>query len=98
MCRGRQATHCQHDDCYNYFYIRTIRSRKMKNIPVPIITFLVAQLGGAIWWGAQIDHKVRLVEENRRYIQEVVIPSYEICDSWNNPHYNNWLKAGGWKD
>ena len=26
----------------------------MKNIPVPIITFLVAQLGGAIWWGAQI--------------------------------------------
>ena len=69
-----------------------------ENIPVPIITFLVAQLGGAIWWGAQIDHKVKLVEENRRYIQEVVIPSYEISDNWDNPHYNNWLKAGGWKD
>ncbi len=52
----------------------------------------------AVWWGAQIDAKVKLVEENRRYIQEVVIPSYEISDSWNNPHYNNWLKAGGWKD
>ena len=47
---------------------------------------------------AGIDAKVKLVEENRRYIQEVVIPSYEISDSWDNPHYNNWLKAGGWKD
>ena len=37
----------------------------MKNIPIPVITFLVVQLGGAIWWGAQIDHKVKLVEENR---------------------------------
>ena len=36
----------------------------MKNIPVPVITFLVAQLGGAIWWGAQIDAKVKLVGEN----------------------------------
>ena len=70
----------------------------MKNIPIPVLTFLAAQLGAAVWWGAQIDHKVRLVEENRRYIQEVVIPSYEISDNWNNPHYNNWLKAGGWKD
>ncbi len=47
---------------------------------------------------AQIDAKVKLVEENRRYIQEVVIPSYEINDNWDNPHYNNWVKAGGWKD
>ena len=41
----------------------------MKNIPIPVLTFLAVQLGGAIWWGAQIDHKVKLVEENRRYIQ-----------------------------
>ena len=70
----------------------------MKNIPIPVLTFLAVQLGGAIWWGAQIDNKVKLVEENRRYIQEVVIQSYEISDNWDNPHYNNWLKAGGWKD
>ena len=70
----------------------------MKNIPIPILTFLAVQLGGAIWWGAQIDYKVRLVEENRGYIQEVVIPSYEIGDNWNNPHHNNWLKSGGWKN
>ena len=54
----------------------------MKSIPIPVITFLVAQLGAAIWWGAQIDAKVKLVEENRRYLAEVVIPSYEIGDNW----------------
>ena len=65
----------------------------MKNLPIPLLTFLVAQVGAAVWWGAQIDAKVKLVEENRRYIQEVVIPSYEISDNWDNPHYNNWLKS-----
>ncbi len=50
----------------------------MKNLPIPLLTFLAAQVGAAVWWGAQIDAKVKLVEENRRYIQEVVIPSYEI--------------------
>ena len=70
----------------------------MTKIPFAVVSFLAVQLGGAIWWGAGIDAKVKLIEENRRYIQEVVIPSYEISDSSNNPHYNNWLKAGGWKD
>ena len=40
----------------------------MKNIPIPVLTFLAVQLGGAIWWGAQIDAKVKLVEENRRSV------------------------------
>ena len=82
----------------------------MKNIPIPVLTFLAAQLGGAIWFAAQLDSRVtsletedytsqlQMIKENRRYIQEVVIPSYEISDSWDNPHYNNWLKSGGWKD
>ena len=70
----------------------------LTKVPVAVLTFLAVQLGGAIWWGAGIDAKVKLIEENRRYIQEVVSPSYEISDSWYNPHYNNWLKAGGWID
>ena len=69
----------------------------LTKVPVAVLTFLAVQLGGAIWWGAGIDAKVKLIEENRRYIQEVVIPSYEISDSWDNPHHNNWLKSGGWK-
>ena len=56
----------------------------MKSLPIPLLTFLAAQVGAAVWWGAQIDAKVKLVEENRRYIQEVVIPSYEISDNWWN--------------
>ena len=71
-------------------------------VPVAVLTFLAAQLAGAVWWGAQITSTANFAEEtaieNRRYISEVVIPSYEISDSWDNPHYNNWLKAGGWKD
>ena len=48
----------------------------MKNLPIPLLTFLAAQVGAAVWWGAQIDAKVKLVEENRRYIQEVVCLLY----------------------
>ena len=71
-------------------------------IPFAVISFLAVQLAGAVWWGAQITSTANFAEEtaveNRRYISEVVIPSYEISDNWDNPHYNNWLKAGGWKD
>ena len=71
-------------------------------IQFAVISFLAVQLAGAVWWGAQITSTANFAEEtaieNRRYISEVVIPSYEISDSWDNPHYNNWLKAGGWKD
>jgi hypothetical protein len=35
----------------------------MKNLPIPLLTFLAAQVGAAVWWGAQIDAKVKLVEE-----------------------------------
>ena len=37
----------------------------MKNLPIPLLTFLAAQVGAEVWWGAQIDAKVKLVEENR---------------------------------
>ena len=71
-------------------------------IPFAVISFLAVQLAGAVWWGAQITSTANFAEEtaieNRRYISEVVIPYYEISDNWDNPHYNNWLKSGGWKD
>ena len=82
----------------------------MNKIPFAVVSFLAVQLGGAVWFAAQLDSRVtsletedytsqlQMIKENRRYIQEVVIPSYEISDSWDNPHYNNWLKAGGWDD
>ena len=45
-------------------------------VPVAVLTFLAAQLGGAIWWASQVDGRVKSLEaqslnlalENRRYI------------------------------
>jgi len=80
----------------------------MKDLKIPfaIVSFLLVQGAGVVWWSSQIDGRVKTLEaeslsiarENRRYIQEVIMPSYEISDSWDNPHHNNWLKSGGWKD
>ena len=74
----------------------------MKSIPIPLLTFLAVQIGGGIWWASNIDgaakHAEELAVENRRYIQEAIMPSYEIGANWDNPHHNNWVKAGGWND
>ena len=84
----------------------------MKDLKIPfaVISFLAVQLGGAVWFASQLDSRVTsletedyneqllMIKENRRFIREVIMPSYNISDSWNNPHYEAWLKAGGWKD
>jgi hypothetical protein len=80
----------------------------MKDLKIPfaIVSFLLVQGAGAVWWASQVDGRVKNLEtqslniakENRRYIKEVVMPSYNISDGWNNPYYEDWLKAGGWKD
>ena len=31
-------------------------------IPAAILTFLAAQLGGAVWWSAQMDRRVQTLE------------------------------------
>ena len=75
-------------------------------IPFAVISFLAVQLGGAIWWASQVDGRVKNLEtqslniakENRRYIQEVIMPPYNISPNWNNPYHDDWLKSGSWKD
>ena len=79
-------------------------------VPVAVITFLAAQAGGMVWFLSGIQNRVSLLEgerlhnievtasENRRYIREVIMPSYNISDSWNNPHYTMWIDQGGWSD
>ena len=55
-------------------------------IPFAIVSFLLVQGAGAVWWSSQIDGRVRTLEqqslniakENRRYIEQVVQPSYGI--------------------
>ena len=79
-------------------------------VPVAVITFLAAQAGGMVWFLSRMEERVQLLEgkrlstvemtssENRRYIREVIMPSYNISDSWNNPHYTMWIDQGGWSD
>ena len=42
----------------------------MKSLPIPLLTFLAAQVGAAVWWGAQIE-KIRQVVREEIYIQLV---------------------------
>ena len=78
-------------------------------MPVAVITFLAAQAGGMVWFLSGLQSRVKALEsfdsgievtasENRRYIREVIMPSYNISDSWNNPHYTMWIDQGGWSD
>ena len=79
----------------------------MKDLKIPfaVISFLAVQLGGAIWWASQVDGRVRtletkslkVAEENRRYIEQVVQPSYGIGKNWKNQYHDEWVLKGGWK-
>ena len=82
----------------------------MKNLPIPLLTFLAVQIGGAVWFAAQLESRVysletedyssqlQMIKENRRYIKEVIMPSYKINPNWDNPYYQVWIDAGGWND
>ena len=60
----------------------------MKDLKIPfaIVSFLLVQGAGAVWWASQVDGRVKNLEtqslniarENRRYIEQVVQPSYGI--------------------
>ena len=48
--------------------------------------------------GKRLGDVEMIAKENRRYIREVIQPSYNISDAWANPHFDAWLKQGGWAD
>ena len=74
-------------------------------IPFAVISFLAVQLGGAVWWASQVDGRLKtleskslkVAEENRRYIEQVVQPSYGIGKNWKNQYHDEWVLKGGWK-
>ena len=51
-------------------------------IPFAIVSFLLVQGAGAVWWASQVDGRVKNLEtqslniakENRRYIEQVIQP------------------------
>ena len=44
----------------------------MKNLPIPLLTFLAAQVGAAVWWGAQIDARAGLGKKKLRQLKSVI--------------------------
>ena len=80
----------------------------MKDLKVPfaIVSFLLVQGAGAVWLASQVDGRVKsletlslnLAKENRRYIEQVIQPSYGISSSWKNQYHDEWVLKGGWKD
>ena len=80
----------------------------MKDLKIPfaIVSFLLVQGAGAVWWASQVDGRVENLEtqslniakENRRYIEQVIQPSYGISNAWKNQNHDEWVLKGGWKD
>ena len=58
----------------------------MKNLPIPLLTFLAVQICTAVWWGSQIDHKVRLVEREMIELSTLLLCLHmKINTNWNQP-------------
>ena len=60
-------------------------------------SFVIVVMLGASALNVYFTRESR-IKENRRYIREVIQPSYNISDAWANPHFDAWLKQGGWAD
>ena len=77
-------------------------------MPVAVITFLAAQAGGMVWFLSGMEGRVKTLEgkrlgdvemiakENRRYIREVIQPSYNISDNLVQTHTIKCLVKSRW--
>ena len=68
-------------------------------IPAAVLTFLAAQLGGAVWFASQLESRVstledsslKIAKENRSFLVNEVIPAFNkdnwLGSGWNNRHF-----------
>ena len=68
-------------------------------IPAAVLTFLAAQLGGAVWFASQLESRVstledsslKIAKENRSFLVNEVIPVFKkdnwLGSGWNNRHF-----------
>ena len=68
-------------------------------IPAAVLTFLAAQLGGAVWFASQLESRVttledsslKIAKENRSFLVNEVIPAFKkdnwLGQGWNNRHF-----------
>ena len=68
-------------------------------IPAAVLTFLAAQLGGAVWFASQLESRVttletnslKIAEQNRKFLVNEVIPAFKrdnwLGQTWENKHF-----------
>ena len=68
-------------------------------IPFAVLSFLLVQLGGAVWFASQLESRVtalettslKIAQENRKFLVNEVIPSFKrdnwLGKDWENKHF-----------
>ena len=77
------------------------RVNKMKDFKIPFaaISFLLVQLGGAVWFASSLESRVsnletkslKIAEQNRKFLVNEVIPAFKrdnwLGQGWENKHF-----------
>ena len=68
-------------------------------IPFAVLSFLLVQLGGAVWVASQLESRVstletkslKIAEQNRKFLVNEVIPAFKrdnwLGQGWKNEHF-----------
>ena len=68
-------------------------------IPFAVLSFLLVQLGGAVWFASQLESRVtaletkslKIAEQNRKFLVNEVIPAFKrdnwLGQQWENKHF-----------
>ena len=73
----------------------------MKDLKIPfaVLSFLLVQLGGAVWFASQLESRVtaletkslKIAEQNRKFLVNEVIPAFKrdnwLGQGWKNEHF-----------
>ena len=68
-------------------------------IPFAVLSFLLVQLGGAVWFASSLESRVsnletkslKIAEQNRKFLVNEVIPAFKrdnwLGQGWKNEHF-----------
>ena len=73
----------------------------MKDLKIPfaVLSFLLVQAGGAVWFASQLESRVtaletkslKIAEQNRSFLVNEVIPAFKrdnwLGQGWENKHF-----------
>jgi|TARA_R100001509_G_scaffold46488_1_gene25134 hypothetical protein len=73
----------------------------MKDLKIPfaVLSFLLVQAGGAVWFASQLESRVtaletkslKIAEQNRKFLVNEVIPAFKrdnwLGQGWENKHF-----------